>query len=246
MKDSKFIELLNLYVDHEITREDAALLEQEILRDPRRKKVYQQYCRMSRASDLLSEQFKSAAVPSGSVLAEAARKADDKVLNFPVQGGRKVRPWLAGFACAAAAACLAFVIVHREQSQSSPVNVIDSNALAGAKGPKAKSIDPVVLQNMNVVPVAMQTRFSEYKPVFVGQSLQNTEEASEQKNALMLEGNKADLNWMKAVQVNPLQNIPLENFVFEQKPTLRQDPRTFDSARPVQGKIENISFQIQK
>lgn len=244
MKDSRFIELLNLYVDREISREEAALLEQEILRDPSRKRIYQQYCRMSRASELLSEQFKSAAVPSGSVLAEAARKADAKVVNFPSQGNRRFRPWLAGFACAAAAACLAFVIVHREQSKTAPVNVLDADALAISKTPKARSIDPVAFRNINAMPVAVQTRFSEYKPVFVGQSIK-AQDVPEQKNPLLIE-NKADLNWMKAVQVNPIQDIPIENLVFEQKPTLRQDPRTFDSGRPVQGKIENISFQIQK
>ena len=32
MKESEFVELLNLYIDHEISREDAARLEAEALR----------------------------------------------------------------------------------------------------------------------------------------------------------------------------------------------------------------------
>ena len=46
MKESKFIELLNLYIDQQISPEDAALLEEAILQNPRRRQIYRQYCRM--------------------------------------------------------------------------------------------------------------------------------------------------------------------------------------------------------
>ena len=36
MKDNEFIELLNLYLDHEISQEDAARLEAEVQRNPAR------------------------------------------------------------------------------------------------------------------------------------------------------------------------------------------------------------------
>ena len=56
MKDSKFIELLNLYLDQQIEPAEAALLEEEIARHPARRQTYQQYCRMHRACTLMFEQ----------------------------------------------------------------------------------------------------------------------------------------------------------------------------------------------
>jgi len=43
MKDREFIELLNLYVDREISAEDALRLEREVATDPKRREVYDQY-----------------------------------------------------------------------------------------------------------------------------------------------------------------------------------------------------------
>jgi anti-sigma factor RsiW len=49
MKESRYIELLNLYVDHRLTPEEAAELETEVQRNPARRKVYLQYCRIQKA-----------------------------------------------------------------------------------------------------------------------------------------------------------------------------------------------------
>ena len=61
MKEAKFIELLNLYIDHQISPEEAALLEEEILRNPSRRQTYNQYCRMQRACTLVLDQFNAPA-----------------------------------------------------------------------------------------------------------------------------------------------------------------------------------------
>lgn len=57
MKDREFIELLNLYIDHEISPEDAHRLEAEVMSRPDRREVYTQYCRMQKACSMLSERF---------------------------------------------------------------------------------------------------------------------------------------------------------------------------------------------
>ncbi|MGH7996623.1 MAG: anti-sigma factor family protein [Opitutaceae bacterium] len=54
MKDSEFIELLNLYVDQEIDEESARRLEAEVQADPNRRRVYRQYCMMHKACALLA------------------------------------------------------------------------------------------------------------------------------------------------------------------------------------------------
>lgn len=65
MKESKFIELLNLYIDHQISPEDAAVLEEQILQSPARRRTYNQYCRMQRACTLVLDQFNAPAGRAG-------------------------------------------------------------------------------------------------------------------------------------------------------------------------------------
>ena len=59
MKNAKFIELLNLYVDRQISPADAALLEAEIQQNPERRKVYREYCQMQKACSILTENFRT-------------------------------------------------------------------------------------------------------------------------------------------------------------------------------------------
>jgi hypothetical protein len=53
MSEREFLELLNLYLDREITPADADRLEREIRADPGRHRTYLQYCRMQQAVRLL-------------------------------------------------------------------------------------------------------------------------------------------------------------------------------------------------
>jgi hypothetical protein len=57
MNDRDFIELLNLYIDHEISPEDALRLEAEVISRPDRREVYHQYCRMQKACSMLADKF---------------------------------------------------------------------------------------------------------------------------------------------------------------------------------------------
>src|SRR5580658_8616121 len=59
MKESEFIELLNLYIDHEIGAEDSVRLEAEVVSNPKRRNVYRQYCCMHRACCALAEEARS-------------------------------------------------------------------------------------------------------------------------------------------------------------------------------------------
>ena len=103
MKESRFIELLNLYIDQQIPPEDAARLEEEILANPRRRRTYEQYCRMHRACTLV---FASARTDPAAT--ETRRAAG--VVDFEPASRRSLWKYLA--AGSAAAACLAFVAVQ--------------------------------------------------------------------------------------------------------------------------------------
>jgi len=103
VKESRFIELLNLYIDQQIAPEDAAQLEDDILSDPRHRRTYQQYCRMHRACTVVF----SGAQPDRA--AEAGERAD-AVASFEPAFRRSV--WKYYAAGLAAAASLAFVAMQ--------------------------------------------------------------------------------------------------------------------------------------
>jgi hypothetical protein len=98
MKHSKFIELLNLYIDRQISPADAALLESEIQQNPERRKIYREYCQMQKACGLLAETFATEGAGDLNEMAPAPRRF-------------AAITYLMGFA--AAAACVALVVVKR-------------------------------------------------------------------------------------------------------------------------------------
>lgn len=69
MTDRKFTELLNLYLDDEISPEDAAALEREIQRSPERRRLYRRYCQMQRACVMLADRFRAQEPVGGRSLA---------------------------------------------------------------------------------------------------------------------------------------------------------------------------------
>lgn len=94
MNDKEFIELLNLYVDREISAEDALRLEKMVATNPRRREIYDQYCRIQKACTMLSEE--TLEMPAAAPLAN--------VMAFPTQTPWRFGPAVAGLAAAAACA----------------------------------------------------------------------------------------------------------------------------------------------
>ena len=70
MKDQEFVALLNLFIDREISAEDAVRLEAEVRRDPARRALYTQYCRMHRACVAHAEAQAAAAPEPGGVVSK--------------------------------------------------------------------------------------------------------------------------------------------------------------------------------
>jgi hypothetical protein len=117
MNDREFIELLNLYVDREISAEDARRLEDEVARDPRRREVHDQYCRMQKACSKLSEENYTAAMA----------QTDPSLIEFPVSRGWRMAPFMAGMAAAALVAA-AYVGVQNRLSVPAPSQGLASAA----------------------------------------------------------------------------------------------------------------------
>ena len=243
MKESKFVELLNLYIDQEISPADAALLEAEIQRDPARRRVYLQYCRMHRASTMLFESFRSENMPAGSQLAEAARAAADKVVSFPSLAPRHSSRWVYAAGLVAAAACVAFVFVRRsavDHTRPGDGTLLTQTAVTPVRSATAQ---PAAVTPAAFAPAVAPMARREFTPVFVTRSLT----APETPNAAtLLATNRNTLEWMQRIQLSPVQNLALENLVFQTQPTLQQDQRTYRSSLPVQGNVDKVSFEFQR
>lgn len=112
MKDSEFIELLNLYLDHEISAADAARLEAEVQTHAAHRAMYQNYCRMQKACKILAHDFGT----------ESDAETDRKVVPFANEAAPRRAGWYAATTLAAAAACVALVFVthHRQADTTVP------------------------------------------------------------------------------------------------------------------------------
>jgi hypothetical protein len=117
MKDNRFIELLNLYIDRQITAEETAELESEIQSSPKRQAVYRQYCQIHTATKQVYASFRASSTEQPSV--ESGRSG---VIELFESRRRRANSsyYAAGLA---AAACLALVFMRYNQSthDSAPI-----------------------------------------------------------------------------------------------------------------------------
>lgn len=239
MKHSRFIELLNLYVDQQLTPSEAAELEDEIQRAPQRRRTYRQYCRMQKGCAVLFEQDRHHA-PSSARLARALADADRKITAFPEERSVRSRGIYAAGA-AAMAACVAFLFVRYNSAPSSdaavPVGAV-SVAVAPAAVPVAQ---PVVIPPAD--PATTRAAGSYYS-VLGARQLASGERNTDIAAAGAPEDRQA-FDWMQRVQLRPLRRISAEELAFETTPTMRATPATLSGERSTV-QYENAAFQFQR
>lgn len=148
MKEPTFIELLNLYIDQQITPDDAARLEEEIQTNPRRRRVYQQYCRMHRACTIVMENYGAAAETGDEV--EFQTPARRAVWGYYVAG--------------LAAACVAMVTAQLYWRPA-------ANAGAGQPAAVPLAAAPANSQSVVAVPVRMNLAATEIGRARMGSGL---------------------------------------------------------------------------
>lgn len=250
MKETRFIELLNLYVDQQLTAAEATELEGELQRNPSRRRTYQQYCRMQKGCAQLFEQERQAA-PSTTKLSRALAQADRKVIAFPSTGNIWLRRGVFASGVAAMAACLALVFVR--QSTVSTHNIAPM-AVDPAPATEVAKVEPVapatpLVQTVAIPPADPQTQkmrklyysvlpARQFVPVKVvtvnGEAVVNTEE-------------KPDFAWMKNLELAPMRPVSAEDLMSGTNSQNQEQAGSFiNSRRPAQGMYENAAFQYQK
>ncbi len=234
MKDSEFIQLLNLYLDHEISAADSARLEAEVQANPARRRIYQDYCRMQKACKVLAHEFQT----------EAAPAPERKVIDFQ-SASRPARTssFYAAGAFAALAACVAVVFVSRNRDSMLPTPTGQELAARGSAVPDAAP--PAV----TATALAQNTARLPAQPALVGTSL--TLAGNAQADAMRVasvEQANAQFEWMRKMQFAPLpQAVPMEDLRFDARPAaLQTEARTFRSAQPVDAPTEMVVFRFTR
>lgn len=241
MKDSEFIALLNLYLDHEISPADAARLEAEVQSNPERRKVYRQYCQMQKACKVLSHEFQT-----------DVAAVERKVVNFNAAGQRpRTSSWYGVGAFAAAAACVAVIFVtrNREAENAAPDLSAPANAIVNAQ---PRAVEPATLTAREENAIARAVSIPQVvahapQASFAGSSFLLAS-ASQSGSTLPSEVDQAQFAWMERVQLNPIQShLSRSDLRYEAAPaTLRTEPRTYSNRQPVEATVEMTAFRFQR
>lgn len=220
MKDSKFIELLNLYIDHQISPADAALLEAEIQKNAERRRVYRQYCQMQKACVTLAENFRSDP-PASEKLIEMAR------------GTRRMAFATYAMGIAAAAACVALVVVNRPvlfQAPEASPTVATSESMSSAEEVTLAVAESPAAEARTVL-----------HPAFPGV----TKDDAPTSEALAT-ANHVPLDWMHQVRLESVSTENAENLWFDTRPAIQAHDLTLRSVRPSEAQVETTAFIFAK
>jgi hypothetical protein len=240
MKDSEFLELLNLYLDHEITAADAARLEAEVQADPKRHEIYREYCRMQKACTLLARDF-------------AGAPAEGKVVAFEPRRSAWSSGVFAMGGLAVAAACVALVLLNRTSNVAPDAVGATPDAMAvAANAPAAPSLPAAAREDAVVIARTVTTtpaHHSEGRALLTTMPLRLTDAKSSNAEALLAaaqQNSPAQFEWMKNVQLVPIQQLPLDDLRLDARSPLQPASRTYSSGHPVQGSVEMTAFRFQR
>jgi anti-sigma factor RsiW len=244
MKDSRFIELLNLYVDQQLTATEAAELEAELQHNSSSRRTYQQYCRMQKACTQLFEQERQAA-PSTSTLSRALAQADQKVIAFPEQRTMWRQRGAFAVGLAAMAACVAFVLVRQTPvPATAPVASTPSTVAVAAVEPPVPAVQTVDIPPADPQATQLRRAYHMFLPV---RQFVPVQVVSANNEAVNTSEEQPSFEWMKHVELAPMRNVNADEFALEANNSLQPPAGLYiNNRRPEQGLYEKVAFQITK
>ena len=243
MKDSEFIELLNLYLDHEISAEDAARIEAEVQQNPARRRVYQDYCRMQKACTLLAKDYVDQAVAT-------SVPEDRKIAAFEPRRSWGLGVYAGGLA--AAAACVALVVLANRSTSVAPIPNA-ANPVAALTPSTSAPVDvnvQLVAGNSAARTIAqtvtVAAQHSDQRPVFAASPLGMSKGNVSAGTLVAADQPALDarFEWINSMQLSPVR-VPADNLRFDAKTDLKADPRTYGPGH-LQSDVQNAAFQFQR
>jgi hypothetical protein len=229
MKDNRFIELVNLYIDRQIEPAEAAELEADIQTNPHHRRIYREYCRMHRATKLVYESFR----------VHADKAGDDHRLPGLIERFEARRPrslwvrWNYVLAGLAAAACLTVALMRTGYLPY-------AGSISGKSLASAQKVSPAVVAQ--VTPQVASP--AQVTPVAPGKS------ATTDYTALLATMHREDQRAFAMMQAASLHAVPLfDDSVFNSNQTvLLGTPKVFPSKpkADTHSSSEFTAFQFQR
>jgi len=248
MNDAKFTELLNLYLDHEISAEDAVRLEAEVQGNPARRRVYLEYCQMHNACTVLARRFQG-------------ESSEAIALNLTARRSTARRAWETGYYAAgavAAAACLAIIFVVRQKSPDAavtapanvPVAAADFEAPVGAVAQPAALAGEGEPSQLVTTGLSVPTRREQLRRSLVANPFLFSEQP-DTPGMFVATGARPDappLEWMRSMRLAPVApGATGEDLRFEARPaTLRPAAGSFNSPAASEPDVELTAFRFVK
>ncbi len=263
MKESRYIELLNLYIDHRLTPAEAAELEAEVQSNPRRRKIYSQYCRIQKACALIFDAERSLAPKTAAVL--TSFDADNRVAP-PAPFWRWALVPAVGLAAAIALVAVVGLRWYANSEVLAPGSGTNAGlALAGGdvkESPATRTIaggqGTTATLSLAGAPqaestVIMPQSFPDYgvqaspRPSFKSFLVSATTVLGRTTGNELSGAPRLDWNWLNDVKLPPINPLSDDATAFDSKPMLAQpETRVYRSRQPLQGNVEMISFQFQR
>lgn len=231
MKDNRFIELVNLYIDRQISAAETAELEAEIQASPQRRAVYRQYCQLHSATKQVYESFRTSAEPQAG--APAGRVVTGAFARRPRSN------WIHYAGGLAAAVCLTVVLV-RYNAGSSP-----------ATGDLAQTATTPAVQAVTgtpPAPVAAEPRSVAGAPVATLVSLKDNLSAEPDYAAMLAALRREEQRAFASGEIQPSRLPSLfDDGVFEARQFVpANNQRTFRGKQAPAQQAEFTAFQFQR
>jgi hypothetical protein len=236
MNESRFVELLNLYVDHELTAGEAAELEAELQRNPGRRRLLREYQQLQRGCERLLEVDRALA-PRTAEAVRALRHRRNGESRWTAVSRRW--SWFAGVGAATAAAAFAVIVVLRPEPPGAAVpaaaSVVAQSALAASSGATA----PLEMLDVTV-PTVAERRGLRMRSLW-------TAAVEREAPAGLTHVTASDLSWLNDVRLPAVGAPRPEDLLFrETARPLRPIEQIPPSQRPLHTTLEMAAFQFQR
>ena len=235
MSDHRFLELLNLYLDHELSETEAAELDTAVRSNPKRRQTYDEYCRLQRGCSLLSRGACSAA-PAAPRYVRSLNEVERKI-SHPRTTSTWRPLYVGAFASLGVAAGIAWLMVTPRPSASPTVEVAAADQLV--------TVRPMVLASAANVPPASVTptaAFSSPASV-IHLGLRATENLTELEIAAT---DREALAWMQRVDQLPRQALSIDEQAFAGTAMPPPDTRVFHRHSTQPAAVEFTGFQFER
>ena len=238
MNDRRFLELLNLYLDHQIGPDEANELDAAVHSSPERRRTYEEYCQLQRGCCQLGNTARLSA-PAAPRFSRSLRDAERKISAPP----RRAIAWyplqIGAFASVAVAVGFTLVVFSSRSQQTVNEPVRLTRALNIAQ-PTVVTLAPAV--------TSAPSRSATGTPIPVHPALAALSLAAN-LDAVEIETPAPDreaLAWMQRVDQLSLQALVVDEQAFASRTMVAPEVQALRRPRYQQPAVQFTGFQFQR